>query len=454
MLRTSLTRSRLAVLVTVSSALLSGGLVAVGATSAQAASVCSTLFDDFNYSSPSDSSFTGNGWQARGNSGGPGVAGAGWSPGNISFPTVDGQKVARLSASTDGTAGGTTQAEFLQTKQRFQNGTYASRIKFTDTPTAGNDGDHVNETFFAIGPAQRYDYDPLYSELDFSEYLPNGGWGVGGPIDYETSYNGYRLDPWDPHNKHSSQTSSLNGWHTVIAQVGDGHVKYYIDSTLVGDHTVDEQTGTFPVTPRVAMSVNFNLWFIDLAAHSGGRSSYTEDVDWFYYAKNQTIAPNDAVATATSLRSGGNAHVDTVDTGGCTTTGSTGGGGGTSAVASNWNNKCIDVPAANYSPGTPIIVWDCTGATNQKWEFVNGTLRTQNNLCLDAAGAATANGTVIQVATCNGNTAQQFTLNSNGALVNQRSNRCVDIGAWNGNNGAGLILWDCTGGANQSWRKV
>ena len=30
-------------------------------------------------------------------------------------------------------------------------------------------------------------------------------------------------------------------------------------------------------------------------------------------------------------------------------------------------------------PPESIVMWDCTGGTNQRWEFVNGTLRTQNN---------------------------------------------------------------------------
>ena len=136
-------------------------------------------------------------------------------------------------------------------------------------------------------------------------------------IAYQTSYNGYRLDPWAPHNAHSQQTSSLNGWHTVVTQVSGGHVTYYIDGELLGDHTVDEQTGQYPVAPRVPMTVNFNLWFIDTAGHKGGRSTYTEDVDWFYYAKDQVIAPDEVTATATSLRSAGTTHLDTVDSGSC-----------------------------------------------------------------------------------------------------------------------------------------
>lgn len=446
-------KAKVVLLATAASTLISGGLLATTATSASgeaaaptaAASTCGALFDDFNYSSPSDPNFTSRGWQARNNAGGPGVPGAGWSANNISFPTVDGQKAARLTAYTDGTAAGTSQAEFLTTRKRFLNGTYASRIRFTDAPVSGADGDHINETFFAIGPAQRYDYDPLYSELDFSEYLPNGGWGATGPINYQTSYNGYRAEPWDPRNAQSSQTRSLNGWHTVLAQVDSSRVKYFIDGVQVGEHSVDDQTRTLPVTPRVPMSINFNLWFIDFAAHSGGRSTYVQDVDWVYHAKDQTISPNDVTATAASLRAAGTTHVDTVDAGGCTTTGN--------RVISSLNNKCIEVPRSNFTPGQPLAMQDCTGGANQAWQFVNGTLRSQNNLCMDAAGAGTANGTVIQVATCNGNTAQQFVLGANGALVNQRANKCVDIEAWNANNGARIHLWDCHGGANQTWRR-
>ncbi|MFI5839918.1 carbohydrate-binding protein [Catenuloplanes sp. NPDC051500] len=293
-----------------------GLLVTTNASAETAAGPCGVLFDDFNYASSADAAFTGHGWTARSNAGGPGVPGASWSAANITFPTVDGQKVAQLQASTDGTAAGTTHAEFLQNQLRFFEGTYAARIKFSDAPVSGPDGDHINETFFAIGPAQRYDYDPLYSELDFSEYLPNGGWGVTGSINYQTSWNGYKEDPWDPYNAHSQQTGSLAGWHTVVGQVAGGHVKYFIDGVQVGDHTVSEKDASWTVYPRAAMSINFNLWFIDLAAHNGGRATYQEHVDWVYYAKNESVSPADLSSRTTAYRSAGTVHQDTLTTGG------------------------------------------------------------------------------------------------------------------------------------------
>jgi hypothetical protein len=130
-----------------------------------------------------------------------------------------------------------------------------------------------------------------------------------------------------------------------------------------------------------------------------------------------------------------------------------GGGGGGSQVISNWNGKCIDVPGAQFTDGAHLQMYSCNGTVAQSWTLTGGTLRTQNNMCMDVAWGSTAAGAVIQIATCSGNPAQQFVLTGAGDLVNPQANRCVDIGGWNGNDGAGLIIWDCTGGANQKWHQ-
>ncbi|GAA3618791.1 glycosyl hydrolase [Kineosporia mesophila] len=306
------------------SAVLAGGVLAAviggGGAANAAGNTCGVLFDDFSYSSATDTKFTANGWTARGNAGGPGVPGATWKASNITFPTVDGQKVAQLESSTDGTSSGTVQSEFLTAERKFKNGTYAARIKFHDSPVSGTDGDHVNETFFAIGPAQNQTFDPTYSELDFSEYLPNGGWGEQGPINYQTSWNGYQDDPWVAHNAHDQQRTSIDGWHDVMATVTGSQVKYYIDGTLVGDQSYDDATGTFPVWPRANMSVNFNLWFIDTAAHTSGNSVYQEQVDWFFHSKDTELTPAQVAGATAGYRSAGKAFEDTVGTGPCSTT--------------------------------------------------------------------------------------------------------------------------------------
>jgi streptogrisin C len=131
-----------------------------------------------------------------------------------------------------------------------------------------------------------------------------------------------------------------------------------------------------------------------------------------------------------------------------------GGGSGGSSLISNLNSKCIDVPNANFADGVGLQMWTCNNTAAQKWNFVNGTLQTSNNKCMDVAWGSTANGAVIQIVTCSGNPAQQFVLSAAGDLVNPQANKCVDIDAWNANDGARLILWDCTGGANQKWRRA
>jgi Ricin-type beta-trefoil lectin domain/Lysozyme like domain len=131
-----------------------------------------------------------------------------------------------------------------------------------------------------------------------------------------------------------------------------------------------------------------------------------------------------------------------------------GGGGGGSRVVSNWNGKCVDVPAANFSDGVQLQMYGCNGTGAQNWTFTNGTLQTQNNKCMDVAWGSTANGAVIQIAGCSGNPAQQFVLSGAGDLVNPQSNKCVDIKDWNGADGAALQLWDCGGTANQKWHRA
>ncbi|WP_235096993.1 hypothetical protein [Amycolatopsis decaplanina] len=162
---------------------------------AAGAAGCGALFDDFHYTSYTDGLLSQHGWQVRSGAGGPGVGGARWAPEGITFPTSGGDKVLQLASATDGTPAGTTQTEIMQPERRFFEGTYAARIRFSDAPVSGPDGDRINQTFFTISPL-RYDNDPIYSELDFSEYLPNGGWGEAGPVNFQTSWHTYTPDPW------------------------------------------------------------------------------------------------------------------------------------------------------------------------------------------------------------------------------------------------------------------
>ncbi|MEY2848975.1 MAG: hypothetical protein RI885_1640 [Actinomycetota bacterium] len=124
-----------------------------------------------------------------------------------------------------------------------------------------------------------------------------------------------------------------------------------------------------------------------------------------------------------------------------------------STVVSAWHGKCIDVPNFDFVDGKRLIVWNCTGNTNQRFEFAGGALRSRNGLCMDVAWGSTDNGAAIQLATCSGSAAQQFVLTAAGDLVNPQADKCVDIAGWNPDNDAVLQLWECSGNANQKWRR-
>lgn len=257
------------------------------------------LFDDFNYTSSSDPKLTTDGWTPRTSAGGPGVSGATWSANAITFPTssaaADGH-VMQLDASTDGTSGSTVQAEIDTTQRKFFEGTYAARVYFNDAPNIGPTDDHVNETFYSISPDNS-----LYSELDF-EYLPNNGWGASGPILYTTTW--YSADAMDRQDVGTS--GSLQGWHTLVMTVASGTVTYYLDG-----NAIFSTTGKY--YPREDMTIDFNEWFIDgeLASTSTPRT-WTEQVDWVYYAQNQALTPSQVDSAVAGLRSSGTSFKDTV----------------------------------------------------------------------------------------------------------------------------------------------
>ncbi|WP_258725349.1 cellulose binding domain-containing protein [Cellulomonas sp. NS3] len=262
------------------------------------------VFDDFSYANADDPSISAHQWTIRTNAGGPGIPGARWLKENVSFPTVSGSnKALQLRSSTDGTGAGTQQSEVLH-QRKFLEGTYAARVFFTDAPESGPDGDAVVETFFTITPLAR-DLDPDYSEQDF-EYLPNGGWGEPSNILYATSWETYQNDPWIAVNTHTEQRQSYAGWHDLVLQVVDGQIRYFVDGQLFATHGGDYY-------PETLQSVNFNLWFI-----SGGQigsstpRTYTQQVDWFYHAKNEVVSPAEVIARVNGYRTAGTTWVDTV----------------------------------------------------------------------------------------------------------------------------------------------
>ncbi|MES2947227.1 MAG: glycoside hydrolase family 16 protein [Pseudomonadota bacterium] len=278
---------------------------AIGCGPAFAAQPDGLFFDDFSHT---DLQALGTqGWTVRSAAGHPGIAGAQWGPASIALvkdPQSPANQFLRLRASTDGTPAGTTQAQICHSRKYFE-GTYAARIRFSDEPVAGEDGDVVVQTFYLVSPL-KHDFDPEFSEVDW-EYLPNGGWGDPTTRLYGITWQTVRIEPWQAHNQAHQEKRSVAGWHTLMLQVKDGKTRHWLNGVPVAEHG----GRNYPVVP---MSINFNLWFSPggLLPVSNNSRIYEQDVDWVFHAKDQLLTPAQVDAQVGALRKNSQSFIDHV----------------------------------------------------------------------------------------------------------------------------------------------
>lgn len=286
-----------------------GLVLALSLGPASAQSGAGRFFDDF-----SDADLSGlraAGWTPRTAGGHPGVPGAQWSESQLRLvddPARPGNRLLRLVAETDGTGPGTRQAQLCQ-QRKFLEGTYAARVRFSDEPAHGLDGDPVIQTFYAVAPL-RHDFDPQFSEIDW-EYLPNGGWGSDQTRLYGISWQTVRIEPWQAFNGSHEELGALGAgpaaWHVLLMQVSEGRVRLFLDGRQVAEHG----GRNYPVVP---MSINFNLWFSPggLLPASAVARRYEQDVDWVFHARQEVLSPAQVAAAVEAYRRAGRSREDTV----------------------------------------------------------------------------------------------------------------------------------------------
>lgn len=159
-------------------------------------------------------------------------------------------------------------------------------------------------------------------------------------------------------------------------------------------------------------------------------------------------------------------------------------------LKSQESGQCVDVPNNAQTNGTDVELFDCHGGSNQLWTQTPARqLTVFDGMCLDIDGGATADGTPVQIWDCNNTGAQQWTVRSDGSVLNPASDkclttdggalvirgcdgaaaqkwargavagplrgagsgRCLDVPGGQADNGTRPALWDCNGGANQTW---
>jgi hypothetical protein len=284
--------------------------------------------------------------------------------------------------------------------------------------------------FWMLGPGQW----PENGEIDIMEDV-NSLSEVSGTVHCGT-------DPGGPCNEPDGIGSGLvgcggcqSGYHTYTmilnrTNTSDESITFYLDGNEYFSVS-ESQVGTS--TWQAAFDHNLSI-ILDLAMGGG----YPNGVCG-------------CTSPTSSTTSGGTMSVAYVAA--YSTTGSGGGGGGGTATGpiTGYEGLCVDVRGASTAEFTPVQVYTCNGTDAQQWTVVQaGSTLHALGMCMDINGGGTADGTTVDLYTCNDTGAQVFIPQSDGALYNPQSNKCLDDTNWGGS-GTQLQIWDCTGNANQEW---
>jgi hypothetical protein len=129
------------------------------------------------------------------------------------------------------------------------------------------------------------------------------------------------------------------------------------------------------------------------------------------------------------------------------------------------SGKCLDVAHAGTADRTRVIQFDCDRqkAHQRFWFRPDGKndagvqlwniIPLHAEACLDVAGANTSNGTPIILYHCTGGANQKFIRYPDGGIQSFLSGRCLDIEGAVMHNGGKLHQWGCHGGANQLFKQ-
>ena len=110
------------------------------------------------------------------------------------------------------------------------------------------------------------------------------------------------------------------------------------------------------------------------------------------------------------------------------------------------------MPSGTTTNGTQPIIWDCSGAANQRWTSSGQTLQALGK-CLDSPTNA-APGVKAQLWDCSGGANQRWSFDADGTVRNVQYGLCLDVSGNATANDSPVILWTCTGAANQRWTRT
>jgi hypothetical protein len=112
------------------------------------------------------------------------------------------------------------------------------------------------------------------------------------------------------------------------------------------------------------------------------------------------------------------------------------------------SGKCLHVAGNLQSVPANVVIADCNGSPNQNWRFDDtGRLVNQSGTCLGAAGNLN-----VGVTTCADGPPFKWKPAADGRIVHS-TGKCLAVQGDPNGPGSNVHAADCTGGANQQWRR-
>ncbi|MFF3916455.1 non-reducing end alpha-L-arabinofuranosidase family hydrolase [Streptomyces sp. NPDC001852] len=235
------------------------------------------------------------------------------------------------------------------------------------------------------------------------------------------------------------------GYQTTLSKFAALGVDVQITELDIAQASPTAYANTVQACMNVARCTGITVWGI-----RDSDSWRTGENPLLFDAAGNKKAAYSAVLTSLGGSSGGG----TPDGGGITS-------GAVYTLSDVAAGRVLDEPAGYNGNGTPLQVWDASGASNQQWRAgrnSDGSYTLTNvasGRALDEPGNQTGNGTRMQVWESNGGANQHWRAHQNDdgsyTLTNVASGRALEIPGGRTANGTPVQIWDSAGGANQHW---
>jgi hypothetical protein len=130
-------------------------------------------------------------------------------------------------------------------------------------------------------------------------------------------------------------------------------------------------------------------------------------------------------------------------------------GGSTSSagtITGNYSGLCLGLTGNSTALKTTADIATCTGSSTQNWTVEsNGTIVNGSGLCLSVTGAGTAPKTTADVYTCNNSVSEYWTVGSSGTITGNNSGLCLSVSGGSTSSGSTVDIYTCNGSASEYW---